>query len=211
MKKKYYWFIIFLILALGFNIFLFYKNSSNKIPICESFIKNNNLNLFNTNDKKFSELLTFYFKIKKDFNNKDVLKEYEYDYKIDKAFYEKKCNTIKNLDSDNYTYDLCLIYVNKDYKKLDSFKFSDWDNKNDFIQTFRSLDEWKILSWAIQSIFISIHNFEKNKKNITFDFKKQNSNRWDYFTYFKENWKEDFLEKLDKQFLIKCKILNNEN
>lgn len=178
---------------------------------CESFVKESSVEKYSIEDEEMFHLLSYYNNIKSGFHIEDLIAEYEYEYRIDKAFSEKKCSSIESLDKSKYAYNLCDIFVSKDYTRLDSFTYEEGDTKEMILQTFKSLDEGKLLSWAKDNIFYWIHNFEKNKTSIVFKFNEMASSRLDWFTYYKENWKDNFFKELDRQFLTECKKLNNEN
>lgn len=193
------------------NTLLNQKKIKENYVSCEDLLKDDKKNNVN---KKILWIYDEFYKIRSNYiwKNKEFDNEIKYEYNIVQSFYYNKCDDILKFDAkDDYTFELCNIYISKDLSKLDNFKFNPGDTKEEAKATFNSLYKWKLLPWASKSTFNSIYFFNENKKNIKFSFKNEDWFRWDYYIYYKENWEEKFLKELNKQFLLECKKIEDEN
>jgi hypothetical protein len=81
----------------------------------------NSIKKYNYKDDSILKIMNNYISIKGIITNDIILKEYENEYKINKAFFNKACNII----TEKYAKDLCDIYVSQNLELLNTFPFED--------------------------------------------------------------------------------------
>lgn len=159
------------------------------------------------NDLKYNLIVSNYRAITRAFATSELIKEYEGEYLVIKAFSKKDCSMISK-ENDPYTFEFCDIYEKWDYSRLDNFKFEDWETKEEAMTFYDLLKEGKLKEDNKDKLVQYIYNFEKNTTEVNFNLKEKITwFRWDIYTYLYENWKDKFTSELEKQLIEECNNL----
>lgn len=160
-------------------------------------------------NEKFIDMYLTYDFYKNHLLSWSLEQEYNKEYNSVKSFAKKDCSFIWK-ENDSYTYWLCEIFVSWDYSKLDNYNFLEWENKENTIVIFNSINN-KVLDeklWKKKLLVSTIINYDNNKDKISFSLsEKPTWFRWDLYTFLKENWKEKYLKELYNALSEECKKL----